>query len=39
MADFREVLDTSTLSELRKHVRTLMFNNGPGMLAREIVDF
>lgn len=39
MAHFREVIDSSTLDELRRHVRALMTNNGPGLLAKEIVDF
>jgi len=39
MADFREVIDASTLEQLRRHVAVLMANNGPGLLTREIVDF
>lgn len=37
--DLANVLDQSTLDELRSHVRALMSSNGPGLLASEIVDF
>jgi DNA-binding NarL/FixJ family response regulator len=39
MTGFRDVFDDSALAELREHVRSLMANNGRGLLANEIVDF
>jgi len=39
MAGIRDLIDDSTLDELRDHVQALMSNNGPGLLASEIVDF
>jgi|SRR5579884_894260 len=39
MANLHEVIDRSTLLELRRHVKALLTNNGRGLLAREIVEF
>ena len=39
MANFQDLIDRSTLAELRVHVRRLMSNNGHGLLANEIVEF